>query len=493
MKTFKSILSALLLTLTTGLLVYFGSSFLSQNMAQPLQDYIPPVVTISPTLNQSFVEDTNTTLANAETKLIRFSVASDNNYFIKNSLNKQSGYFYAELKAGQYLPDPNKKRTPLNISLVIDRSGSMEGDKIAYVKKAASFVVDNLSPEDYLSIVIYDTEVKVLYPSSKIINKQQVKMLINTIESDGSTNLSGGMIDGFKEVKSTFKPGFMNRVLLLTDGLANQGITEPNRLEAIVASRLKDESISLSTFGVGNDYNEDLLQNLAEFGSGNYYFIASPDKIPGIFQKEMKGLLSVVAQNTKLMIDLPLEASLDKVYGYPFTYSNHQIGINFKDLFSEETKAVLIKYNVPPNFNKTFEIKAHLKYDDATMESVPAIASVLSSEVKGTILEADREQGSNKFVLQQIALFESNEKMDEAIKAVDKGEYEKARKIVSENEVYLKEKRMKLPGSYELQRQDSINQNYAKSIQRAETMSKDDMKMMQKCNKSLNYEVRKKK
>jgi hypothetical protein len=127
------------------------------------------------------------------------------------------------------------------------------------------------------------------------------------------------------------------------------------------------------------------------------------------------------------------------------------------------------------------------------MESVPAIASVLSSEVKGTILEADREQGSNKFVLQQIALFESNEKMDEAIKAVDKGEYEKARKIVSENEVYLKEKRMKLPGSYELQRQDSINQNYAKSIQRAETMSKDDMKMMQKCNKSLNYEVRKKK
>jgi Ca-activated chloride channel family protein len=491
MKTFKTIFSALSLTLITGLLVYFGSSFLSQNMAQPRTEAI-----IQNRVNTDFVAniaaDSNL-VTQEENDLIRFSVATDNAFYLANNPSSQSGFFYAELKAGKYSPDPNKKRTPLNISLVIDRSGSMEGDKLTYVKKAAAFVVDNLTPEDYLSIVIYDTEVKVLYPSNSNINKQQVKKLIATIESDGSTNLSGGMINGFKEVKSSFKPGYMNRVLLLTDGLANQGITEPNRLETIVASRLKEEAISLSTFGVGADFNEDLLQNLAEFGSGNYYFISSPDKIPEIFQKEMKGLLSVVAQNTKLTIELPMEVSLEKVYGYPYAILNNRIEINFKDLFSEETKAVLIKYTVPAKFHETVKIAAHVSYNNATMESVPLIESNLMRDVKAAENAVARDKEYNKFVLQQIALFESNERMNEAMKAVDKGEYDKARKLVSDNEIYLKEKRKSLPGSAELQRQDSINQNYRKSIQKAETMNQQDMKMMQKNSKSLNYEVRKKK
>lgn len=491
MKTFKTIFSALSLTFITGLLVYFGSSFLSQNMAQPRTDFI-----IQNTASADFVDniaaDSNL-VTQEENDLIRFSVATDNAFYLANYPNVQSGFFYAELKAGKYSPDPNKKRTPLNISLVIDRSGSMEGDKLTYVKKAAAFVVDNLTPEDYLSIVIYDTEVKVLYPSNSNINKQQVKKLIATIESDGSTNLSGGMIDGFKEVKSNFKPGYMNRVLLLTDGLANQGITEPNRLETIVASRLKEEAISLSTFGVGADFNEDLLQNLAEFGSGNYYFISSPDKIPEIFQREMKGLLSVVAQNTKLTIELPMEVSLEKVYGYPYAILNNRIEINFKDLFSEETKAVLIKYTVPAKFQETVKIAAHVSYNNATMESVPLIESNLMRDVKAAENEVARDKEYNKFVLQQIALFESNERMNEAMKAVDKGEYDKARKLVSDNQIYLKEKRKALTGSAELQRQDSINQNYGKSIQKAETMNQQDMKMMQKNSKSLNYEVRKKK
>jgi len=491
MKTFKTIFSALSLTFITGLLVYFGSSFLSQNMAQPRTEAI-----IQNRVNTDFVAniaaDSNL-VTQEENDLIRFSVATDNAFYLANNPSSQSGFFYAELKAGKYSPDPNKKRTPLNISLVIDRSGSMEGDKLTYVKKAAAFVVDNLTPEDYLSIVIYDTEVKVLYPSNSNINKQQVKKLIATIESDGSTNLSGGMINGFKEVKSSFKPGYMNRVLLLTDGLANQGITEPNRLETIVASRLKEEAISLSTFGVGADFNEDLLQNLAEFGSGNYYFISSPDKIPEIFQKEMKGLLSVVAQNTKLTIELPMEVSLEKVYGYPYAILNNRIEINFKDLFSEETKAVLIKYTVPAKFHETVKIAAHVSYNNATMESVPLIESNLMRDVKAAENEVARDKEYNKFVLQQIALFESNERMNEAMKAVDKGEYDKARKLVSDNQIYLKEKRKALPGSAELQRQDSINQNYGKSIQKAETMNQQEMKMMQKNSKSLNYEVRKKK
>ncbi len=248
-----------------------------------------------------------------------------------------------EAHAGKFIPTESK-RLPLNISLVLDRSGSMSGDKIEYVRRAASFVVDNLQPEDVLSIVSYDDNVEVEFPSSQVLNKELIKNKIRNLTDRGSTNLSGGMLEGFKQVKSTYKSGYVNRVLLLSDGLANAGVTDPALLRNMVTEKVRTEGISLSTFGVGADFNEDLMTSLAENGSGNYYFIESPDKIPAIFDQELKGLLSVVAQNMDLELVLPEGVQIDKVFGYPYKVEKGVLKIDFRDIFSEDTKGVLVAF-----------------------------------------------------------------------------------------------------------------------------------------------------
>jgi Ca-activated chloride channel family protein len=115
----------------------------------------------------------------------------------------------------------------------------LNGSKINYVKEAAKFVVDNLTKDDILSIVIYDDEVEVLQKAIKVENKQLIKNKINSIIDRGSTNLTGGMLKGYAEVKSNFSKGYVNRVLLLSDGLANIGITDSAEINKIVSIKNK--------------------------------------------------------------------------------------------------------------------------------------------------------------------------------------------------------------------------------------------------------------
>jgi Ca-activated chloride channel family protein len=155
------------------------------------------------------------------------------------------------------------------------------------------------------------------------------------------------MLEGFNQVKITRKEGYVNRVLLLTDGLANVGITDPSQLYNIVQRQLQENGIGLSTFGVGADYNEELLLQLAERGGANYYFIETPDQIPQLFARELQGLLSVVAQNAMLHITFPSEfLSVAKVFGYLHQVSGNKLSINFNDVFSGEEKAIIVKFNV---------------------------------------------------------------------------------------------------------------------------------------------------
>ena len=161
----------------------------------------------------------------------------------------------------------------------------MQGAKIGYAKKAAAFVIDQLNNDDIVSVVNYDDRVEITSPSQPVKNKDILKKKIDELSDRGATNLTGGMLEGYAQAESTKKDGYVNRVLLLTDGLANAGITDPAQIKKLVEKKYTEMGIALSTFGLGADYNEDLLTQLAETGRANYYFIDSPDKIPGIFAK----------------------------------------------------------------------------------------------------------------------------------------------------------------------------------------------------------------
>jgi Ca-activated chloride channel family protein len=176
--------------------------------------------------------------------VLKLNSKLNNPYYLSHSSGNEV-LLYCEIKADEVKLE--KERAPLNISLVVDRSGSMSGEKLRYVKKAVEFVIQNLNPGDYLSIVQYDDQVQVLSPSAPVTDKSALLRLVASIREGGSTNLSGGMLEGFNQVKITRKEGYVNRVLLLTDGLANVGITDPSQLYNIVQRQLQENGIGLST------------------------------------------------------------------------------------------------------------------------------------------------------------------------------------------------------------------------------------------------------
>ncbi len=198
-------------------------------------------------------------------------------------------------------------RPSLNLALVIDRSGSMGGEKMARAREAATFAVRQLGSRDRISLVIYDDQVEVVWPSSPLrekTDKTRLLQLIQQIHSRGSTNLFGGWVEGSTQVAAHLQPESLNRVILFTDGLANQGLTHPEEIGQHVAA-LAQRGVSTSTLGIGRDFNEDLLALMADRGEGNFYFIEAASDLPRIFARELSGLAATFARNLTLQLEAP--------------------------------------------------------------------------------------------------------------------------------------------------------------------------------------------
>ena len=417
---------------------------------------------------------------------LTLSTAFENDYYTNNN---REGNFYVELKANKYNGN-HETHTPLNISVVIDRSGSMAGDKMQNAKKAAKYIVDQLSGDDYLSVVIYDGEITLLQPTISVTNKQSIKSKIDAITDRGGTNLMGGAMKGYEEVKRFYKSGYINRVLLLSDGQANEGITDPKQIEKIVRTQNKENGISISTFGLGNDYNEDLMTAMAETGTGNYYFINDAEKIASIFKKELNGLMEVVAQNTTLSITVPNFVNIEKVYGYKYDQVGNQLTIHVHDIFSEETKGVLIRYRIQNGNNSAVKFNAKANYVDALNKQNKVLAT--SNKVSFTNQLSVYNDYFNEWASAQVALYVSNEKLEIAMKEVDKGNYQQARAIVQENTIYMSRKSKLIDKSPELKRATENNSAYDENIKNVEAMPEADVKYLQKSTKSENYLIRNK-
>ena len=369
-------------------------------------------------------------------KQVKLCAKMDRNY-LTPGLN-QKAYLMIKLTAPV---EQESSRVKQNISFVIDRSGSMEGNKLRFTKQAVSFALGHLGTEDHSSIVAFDHRVKTLVESGRVTNHDSIKRMVERLVTGGSTNLSGGVAEGLRQVVSTMGEGQVNRVLLLTDGKANVGITEKDELVNLAGS-LADKGVGLSTFGLGKDFEEDLLSGMAEAGKGNFYYIAGPEDIPSIFGEELEGLLKVHGQNLSLHIAPGEGVRVRRVLGYR-SEGNSDITLSLPDIYQGEEKTIVTELEIDAGMESLFEdsftpsLDIHLEYarieEGVSFERVSERVEMRYGGLNEKEVQFDPE------VMAEVELIRGMELKDEVLRLADRGEFEKGRHLMNEHLKVLKQ------------------------------------------------------
>ncbi|GAB4457485.1 MAG: VWA domain-containing protein [Armatimonadaceae bacterium] len=257
------------------------------------------------------------------------------------------------------------QRLPVNLGLVIDRSGSMEGEPLEYVKRACNYVVDMLTPEDVLTIVTFEETVEVLMPARRVTDPNLIKQHIARIVAGNTTNLFDGLYAAGSQVGSIPLGGYTNRILLLTDGEPTAGLKDFTSIVNQVAE-LKSRGITVTALGFGPEYNEELMAGIARRSGGNYYFIARPEEIPDVFRKEVEQALGVTARNVRLTMHLPRGCTVRQVYGTQPAHGARSTEINLGDLERGATITKLWEMDLESRRPAMYRIaKAVLTWNDA--------------------------------------------------------------------------------------------------------------------------------
>jgi Ca-activated chloride channel family protein len=238
-------------------------------------------------------------------------------------------------------------RMPLNLALAIDRSGSMEGEPLQYVRNACSQIIDLLEPTDVLTIVTFAEDVDVVVPARRVVNRQLLKEHVSRILPGNTTNLYDAMVVAANQVASVASTGTVNRVLLLTDGEPTAGIRD---FASIVgqAAEQKSRGITVTALGFGPEYNEELLAGIARRSGGNYYYITRPELLPEVFRSELMTMMNLAARGAKLRIKPAKWNRVRQVYGHRLNFAPDGVEVDLADLEQGSALTLLAEMDFGP-------------------------------------------------------------------------------------------------------------------------------------------------
>jgi Ca-activated chloride channel family protein len=254
-----------------------------------------------------------------------------------------------------------EERPPLNLALVIDRSGSMSGGRLAAARKAAIGISQKLCKRDRLSIVAYDTEILVLLDGVKQnkAGREAAKAAISALQTGGRTDLGGGWMMGAKCVAEVMERKGLQagQVLLLSDGRANHGITDPAEL-ARHAGEMAARGVTSSCVGIGHGYSPLQLDAIAEAGRGQLHHSDNPDEIVDVVMGELGEMMTVAAHSARLLLHFPENTGLQQLTRFRSHDGGHYLELDLGDIPSGRTRKVAFMADI----GERVEAREHLSF-----------------------------------------------------------------------------------------------------------------------------------
>lgn len=286
------------------------------------------------------------------------------------------------IKADEIVADVDPPVQHVDMVVVLDRSGSMNGAKIQDARRAIIDLIDRLSGQDRLALISYSTGIRTHFDLLPVdgSNRPSMESAVRELTTGGSTNLGAGLQAGMHMLERAQRKGRLAKLILISDGLANRGIVDPNGL-GLMASRAVKNEFSISTVGVGDEFNEFLMATIADRGTGNYYYLDNPRAFAEVFQKEFYLARNTVA--TAVTVSVPLHAGVALVdaSGYPLSRTEDSVIFHPGSLGSAQIRRIYLTFQVPTQSQGKFEIQAPMvsyRHGGKDYETVPGTSFMVA-------------------------------------------------------------------------------------------------------------------
>ncbi len=385
---------------------------------------------------------------------------------------------------------PGAERPPLDLALVLDRSGSMAGEKLEAAKQAALETVRKLGPEDRLTFISYDDQVSVHTHRERVGNGRRLQREILRISDGGGTALGPALRNGLDALQGAQRPDeVLAHVMLLSDGLANEGEARPEVL-AQWASAAFGDGVATSTLGVGLDYNEDLMTKLADAGGGRYHFIESGPKVPEVLADEFSGLTGTVARNVAFETEAGPGIEVREIPGYPNVVDGDLVLARVGSMAAGQKRELLVRMDYQAPKGETLALGTYtLRFRDVLEDGVPA-EIVLEPSVAVSQDLAAVEASENYAVTVRAQELGVASALQAATEQVDQGDFGQAREQLQRRTESLRQEAAENPDVDFAPMIDELEEA-ERDLDKA-SKSDSERKLYEKKNKARAYKARKK-
>lgn len=371
-----------------------------------------------------------------------------------------------------------EKRIPVNLALVIDRSGSMSGDRIEKAKEAAIMAVNTLSSQDTLSVVIYDDVVDVIVPAAKLSNKAQViSQIRERLTSRGGTALFAGVSRGIDEASKFLDKAHINRMILLSDGQANSGPSSTSELAELgkIAGR---KGIAITTMGIGAGYNEDLMAAIAQYSDGNHVFVQNTQSLEKAFAHEFGDVMSVVAQDVVVTINVANNVKPLRLLGREGEIRGNTVTVKLNQLYANQEKFVMLE--VLPAKGSAAQRKplgdVSVSYDNLVTHAKDRWSDKMTIIYTASASEASKARVDE--VIVDSAIQQSAIENERALKFIDQGKMDEAKQVLRDNASMMGSLSVAAPAAVK-KVEENVQENH-ELLQSMDSMSKDSSRKLLK-------------